>query len=69
LRWATSPTPLAGGWLSGRWGEAAAGSHIVGASPARFDMNLPDNSASFDVVEELAQIAEQAAIPHRARRR
>ena len=54
-------SPLAGGWLSGRWRKDSAGSPTSSARPsARFDMSTPGNQRKLDVVEELAQLAEQA---------
>ena len=56
-------SPLAGGWLSGRWRKEAAGSPTSSARPsARFDMQLPENQRKLDIVEELAQLAEQAGM-------
>ncbi len=56
-------SPLAGGWLSGRWRKEAAGTPTSSARPsARFDMQLLENQRKLDVVEELAQLAEQAGI-------
>jgi aryl-alcohol dehydrogenase-like predicted oxidoreductase len=57
-------SPLAGGWLSGRWRKDAAGTPTSAARPsARFDMSSPANQRKLDVVEELAQLAEQAGMP------
>src|SRR5918912_3778203 len=56
-------SPLAGGWLSGRWRKDAAGTPSSAARPsARFDMSLPDNQRKLDIVEDLAQLAEQTGI-------
>ncbi len=56
-------SPLAGGWLSGRWRKEAAGSPTSSARPsARFDMQLRENQRKLDIVEELAQLAEQAGL-------
>ena len=56
-------SPLAGGWLSGRWRKDAAGTPTSAARPpARFDMALPENQRKLDVVEELAQLAEQSGL-------
>jgi aryl-alcohol dehydrogenase-like predicted oxidoreductase len=56
-------SPLAGGWLSGRWRKGAAGTPTSSARPsARFDLELPANQRKLDVVEELAQLAEQAGM-------
>lgn len=56
-------SPLAGGWLSGRWRKDAAGKPTSSARPsARFDMSSPANQRKLDIVEQLAQLAEQAGI-------
>jgi aryl-alcohol dehydrogenase-like predicted oxidoreductase len=56
-------SPLAGGWLSGRWRKDAAGTPTSAARPgARFDMGSPANQRKLDIVEELAQLAEQTGI-------
>lgn len=56
-------SPLAGGWLSGRWRKAAASAPTSSARPpARFDMSLPANQRKLDVVENLAQLADEAGI-------
>jgi aryl-alcohol dehydrogenase-like predicted oxidoreductase len=53
-------SPLGGGWLSGRWRKHADASPTSSARPpARFDMASPANQRKLDVVEELAQLAEQ----------
>jgi aryl-alcohol dehydrogenase-like predicted oxidoreductase len=60
---ALSYSPLAGGWLSGRWRKDAASSPTSSARPsARFDMSLPANQRKLDIVEELALIAEAQGI-------
>ena len=57
-------SPLAGGWLSGRWRKDAAGTPTSAARPgARFDMSTPANQRKLDIVEELAQLAEHAGMP------
>lgn len=57
-------SPLAGGWLSGRWRKDAASTPTSAARPsARFDMSSPANQRKLDVVEELAVLAEQAGLP------
>jgi aryl-alcohol dehydrogenase-like predicted oxidoreductase len=58
-------SPLAGGWLSGRWrkGEDAPGSHRADRLPARYDLSLPGNQRKLDAVEALAQLADEAGIP------
>jgi aryl-alcohol dehydrogenase-like predicted oxidoreductase len=53
-------SPLAGGWLSGRWRKDAASSPASAARPnARFDMTSPANQRKLEIVEELARLAEQ----------
>jgi aryl-alcohol dehydrogenase-like predicted oxidoreductase len=58
-----SYSPLAGGWLSGKWRKDAA---PVPASanrpPARFDMSSVANQQKLEVVDALAGIAEDAGI-------
>ena len=55
-------SPLAGGWLSGRYRKD---SEVTGPmSPARqrlanrFDMSLPANQRKLDAAEQLAQLAD-----------
>src|SRR3954453_758777 len=56
-------SPLAGGWLSGRWRKDAASTPASSARPsARFDMSSPANQRKRDIVEDLAQLAEQAGM-------
>jgi aryl-alcohol dehydrogenase-like predicted oxidoreductase len=57
-------SPLAGGWLSGRYREGAdlPRSHRAERIPARYDMSLPANQRKLGAAEQLAQIAEQAEI-------
>lgn len=56
-------SPLAGGWLSGRWRKDSASAPTSSARPsARFDMSSPANQRKLDVVEELALLAEQAGM-------
>src|SRR5580692_8137927 len=58
-----SYSPLAGGWLSGRWRKDAASSPASAARPgARFDMTSPANQRKLEVVEALAQLADQAGL-------
>ena len=53
-------SPLSGGWLSGKWRKDAAGTPTSAARPnARFDMSSPANQRKLDIVEDLAQLAEQ----------
>jgi aryl-alcohol dehydrogenase-like predicted oxidoreductase len=60
-----SYSPLAGGWLSGRYRRDEQTGPI---SPARqrlanrFDLSLPENQRKLDAAEALAQLADQAGI-------
>ncbi|WP_163163378.1 aldo/keto reductase [Arthrobacter sp. Alg241-R88] len=56
-------SPLAGGWLSGRWRKDSASRPSSSARPsARFDMTKPANQRKLDIVEELAQVAQDAGV-------
>ena len=57
-------SPLAGGWLTGRWrkGQDTPESKRAQRMPARYDLADPDNQRKFDAVEQLAQLAEEAGI-------
>jgi aryl-alcohol dehydrogenase-like predicted oxidoreductase len=56
-------SPLSGGWLSGRWRKDSASAPTSVARPnARFDMTSPANQRKLDIVEELAQLAEQSGL-------
>jgi aryl-alcohol dehydrogenase-like predicted oxidoreductase len=59
-----SYSPLAGGWLSGRYRKEAeiTGPTSSARPAARFDMADPANQRKLDAVEQLAQLAEEAAI-------
>ncbi|MEO6880181.1 MAG: aldo/keto reductase [Mycobacteriaceae bacterium] len=54
-------SPLAGGWLSGRFrkGQDAPQTNRAKMMPGRFDLSKPSNQARLDAVEELAVLAEQ----------
>ena len=57
-------SPLAGGWLSGRYrkdGDLPA-SRRAERIPQRFDMNLPGNKAKLEAAEKLAGLAEEAGL-------
>ena len=59
-------SPLAGGWLSGRYRKSEAAQGPM--SPARqrlanrFDLSLPENQRKLDAVEQLTQLADEAGI-------
>lgn len=56
-------SPLGGGWLSGRWRKDGPSSPASSARPGvRFDMTSPANQRKLDIVEELAQLADQAGL-------
>jgi aryl-alcohol dehydrogenase-like predicted oxidoreductase len=57
-------SPLAGGWLSGRYrkGQDAPGSQRANRMPARYDLSNPTNQAKLDAVEELSKLAEEAGL-------
>ena len=59
-----SYSPLAGGWLSGRWRKDAGQqtSSRSGRLPERFDLANPYNRRKLDAVEELAQLAAEAGL-------
>jgi aryl-alcohol dehydrogenase-like predicted oxidoreductase len=57
-------SPLAGGWLSGRYrlGEDVPGSHRAERIPARYDMSLPGNQRKLEAADKLARLADEAGI-------
>jgi aryl-alcohol dehydrogenase-like predicted oxidoreductase len=57
-------SPLAGGWLSGRWrkGQEPPESTRAGRIPLRYDLSLPANQAKLDAAEALAQLADDVGI-------
>jgi aryl-alcohol dehydrogenase-like predicted oxidoreductase len=58
-------SPLAGGWLSGRYsqgGESPASSRRAQMIPSRYDMSIPGNQAKLQAAEKLGALAEQAGI-------
>jgi aryl-alcohol dehydrogenase-like predicted oxidoreductase len=58
-------SPLAGGWLSGRWRKGTTEIESTRAErlPGRYDLSLEPNRRKLDAVEELALLAEEAGIP------
>ena len=59
-----SYSPLAGGWLSGRWRKDAGQqtSSRSGRLSERFDLANPYNQRKLDAVEELAKLADEAGL-------
>jgi aryl-alcohol dehydrogenase-like predicted oxidoreductase len=57
-------SPLAGGWLTGRYRKSAQlpVSRRAERIPQRFDMNLPGNQAKLEAAEQLAVLAEEAGL-------
>ncbi|MGB0092904.1 MAG: aldo/keto reductase [Solirubrobacteraceae bacterium] len=57
-------SPLAGGWLSGRYRKGAElpSSHRAERIPSRYDMSLPGNQRKLEIADELAGLAGEAGI-------
>jgi aryl-alcohol dehydrogenase-like predicted oxidoreductase len=57
-------SPLAGGWLSGRYRKGAELPKSLRAEriPSRYDMSLPGNQRKLEAADALAQLAEQAGM-------
>jgi len=57
-------SPLAGGWLSGKWrkGQETPQSTRAARIPGRFDMSLPANQEKLEAAEALAQLAEESGM-------
>ena len=57
-------SPLAGGWLSGRYrkGQEIPTSNRAERIPGRYDLSLPENQRKLDAAEALAQLADEAGI-------
>ncbi len=56
-------SPLAGGWLSGKYNEGGgspSSSRRAQAMPTRFDMSLPANQEKLRIVRELTVLAERS---------
>ncbi len=60
-------SPLAGGWLTGRWRKGAESttptSHARQRLVERYDLSLPGVQRKLEATEALAQLAEQSGIP------
>jgi aryl-alcohol dehydrogenase-like predicted oxidoreductase len=57
-------SPLAGGWLSGKFrrgseGDAEPSSRRAQMLPQRYDLSLPENQRKLDAADALAQLAEE----------
>ena len=57
-------SPLAGGWLSGRYRKEAEvpSSHRAERIPSRYDMSDPTNQRKLEVADALARLAESAGM-------
>jgi aryl-alcohol dehydrogenase-like predicted oxidoreductase len=58
-------SPLAGGWLSGKWrkGGDPATSHRAERMPARYDLDLPGNTQKLEAADALGRLADDGGIP------
>jgi aryl-alcohol dehydrogenase-like predicted oxidoreductase len=58
-------SPLAGGWLSGKYrrGMEQPTTGRAARAPERFDLSKPGNQRKLDVIEELDKLAADAGIP------
>jgi aryl-alcohol dehydrogenase-like predicted oxidoreductase len=56
-------SPLAGGWLSGRWSkDNPPESRRAAMVPSRYDMSIPENQHKLEAVDELRELAEAAGL-------
>jgi aryl-alcohol dehydrogenase-like predicted oxidoreductase len=57
-------SPLAGGWLTGRYrkGQALPETHRAQRIPVRYDMSLPGNQLKLDAADALAAVADDAGM-------
>jgi len=57
-------SPLAGGWLSGRWrkGQDAPDSTRAQRLPGRYDLSIPANQRKLEVADQLAALADDAGM-------
>jgi len=57
-------SPLAGGWLSGRWRKGSeVTSRRAERLPQRYDLSRPGNQRKLEAVDSLAQLADEAGMP------
>jgi aryl-alcohol dehydrogenase-like predicted oxidoreductase len=54
-------SPLAGGWLSGKWrkGQETPVSNRAERLPKRYDLSLPENQRKLDAADALGQLADE----------
>jgi len=57
-------SPLAGGWLSGRWRKGADDltSRRSAMMPQRYDLSIPANQAKLDAADALGRLADEAGM-------
>jgi aryl-alcohol dehydrogenase-like predicted oxidoreductase len=57
-------SPLAGGWLSGRYrkGQEMPQSTRAQRIPRRYDLSLPENQRKLELADELARLAEEYGV-------
>jgi aryl-alcohol dehydrogenase-like predicted oxidoreductase len=57
-------SPLAGGWLSGKWRKGADDltSRRSAMLPARYDLSIPANQAKLDAADALGRLADEAGL-------
>jgi aryl-alcohol dehydrogenase-like predicted oxidoreductase len=56
-------SPLAGGWLSGKFGEGKENtSHRTSRVPGRYDLSLPANLRKLEIVDQLVKLAFEAEL-------
>ena len=57
-------SPLAGGWLSGKWRKGADDltSRRSALIPQRYDLSIPANQQKLDAADALGQLADEAGI-------
>ena len=60
-------SPLAGGWLSGKWRKGAESDVLTSRRsammPARYDLSLEVNQRKLDAADALGALADEAGIP------
>src|SRR5436189_1798922 len=57
-------SPLAGGWLSGKWRKGAEdlSSRRASRMPDRYDLDKPENQAKLDAADKLGALADESGI-------
>ncbi len=58
-------SPLAGGWLSGKWriGGEPFTTHRANRIPARYDLDEPGNQQKLEAADALGKLADDAGMP------